>query len=201
MAAPTVHAQTALPALLRAQWGCIHWPAVPRPILSPWSVSLRAETRVRGSMAVPHGSPQALPTWRCYEGHSPCLSGAPARMGCSRVISEKACRLVLMGQGTSEQDPGKMKLQCNQVGNTSPSPVPPCVPGGASKQRVALCCVRLMGWEVHQMTERVRSGSHPSAAISFVVTEPIWRTLGHSHLLWFQGGRWLSISLSPALCS
>lgn len=44
------------------------------------------------------------------------------------------------------------------------------------------------------MTERVRSGSHPSAMISFVVTEPIWRTLGHSHLLWFQGGRWLSIS-------
>lgn len=51
------------------------------------------------------------------------------------------------------------------------------------------------------MTKRFRSGSHPSAMISFIVTEPIWRTLGHSLLRWLQGGRWLSISFSPALCS
>lgn len=153
MAVPTARVRRAPPALLRAQWGCTHWPVVPRLTPSPWSASLRVETQALGSMAVPHTCPQALPTWRCYEGHSPCLLGVPARMGCSRVMFEKACHLARMGQGTSEQDPGKMKLQCSQAGNTTPLPVPPCVPGGASDQGVALCCVGLMGWEGHQMTK------------------------------------------------
>lgn len=140
MAAPTARVRTAPPALLRAQWGCTHWPVAPRQTPSPWSASLKVETQALASTAVPHGCPQAQPTWRCYGGHSPCLSGAPARMGCSRMMFEKACRLALMGQGTSEQDPGKMKLQCSQVGNTTPSLVPPLVPGGASEQSGPLLC-------------------------------------------------------------